>query len=122
MEAGSTHIPEDAGGARGEPPRRSMAQYMALFREGWQLTPELMRKVGADAQATLDDPAANKRQRARAAQTLIAVGKLVMDAAVNEDRMHRLDSGAATENVGIVPLTPAQIRAAAATLDPAPGP
>ncbi len=115
MQGNPMQTPQDPVAGKGES-ADAPRLWMRAIREGWQI-PDLARRaaIGRAAQI-LADPQSTRREVSRATQTLVIIERLGLDAAVNEDRMARLDGGAATENVGIIDLSEEALQAVARSL------
>ena len=115
MQGNPMQTPQDPLAGKGES-ADAPRLWMRAIREGWQI-PDLARRaaIGRAAQI-LADPQSTRREVTRATQTLVIIERLGLDAAVNEDRMARLDGGAATENVGIIDLSEEALQAVARSL------
>ena len=85
--------------------RNDMRLVMRAIREGWTIDPAIKAAVVNRAGAIVNDPDAKGRDVARASSTLLAVERLSLDAAKEEDRIARLDNGGATEAMTIQVIT-----------------
>lgn len=72
----------------------------AVFN-GWDLPNEASRRLPADLQAIVDDPMTSTRDRIRALECLAALRKDRFDAAVQLDRIQRLEDGSVTDRVEV---------------------
>jgi hypothetical protein len=86
-------------------PRAEMRLVMRAIREGWVIDPVVKQAIIGRASRILANPDAKPRDIARASATLIAIERLTLDAAKEEDRITRLDNGQLTETVGIMVVT-----------------
>jgi hypothetical protein len=87
------------------------------IREGWDVDPVFKRAAIQRTAQVLADPTANRRDVARATNTLMAIDRLALEAAVEGDRMERLEAGEATDRVQVISdLTDAQMAALAKTI------
>lgn len=107
----------DSHGGQGErADKRSMVMVMSAIRNGWTIDPVIKQAIVGRASRILANPDAKPRDVARASATLLAIERLTLDAAKEEDRIGRLDAGTATENVGLVDLPEAALKAVADTI------
>jgi hypothetical protein len=92
---------------------------MRAIREGWAIPDVARRAAIARAAQILGDPQSTRREVTRATQTLVIIERLGLDAAVNEDRMNRLDAGTATDRVEVLEgLSDSQLAAVARAIAP----
>lgn len=85
--------------------------------QGWELPEEASRRLPADLQAIVDDPNTSSRDRIRALECLAALRKDRIDAALQLDRIRRLDAGNATERIEVAKVvTDEQLAAVARVL------
>jgi hypothetical protein len=89
---------------------------MSAIRNGWTIDPVIKQAIVGRASRILANPDAKPRDVARASATLLAIERLTLDAAKEEDRIGRLDAGTATENVGLVDLPETALKAVADTI------
>jgi hypothetical protein len=89
---------------------------MAAIRAGWVIDPVIKQAIVGRASRILANPDAKPRDVARASSTLLAIERLTLDAAVQEDRMARLDSGTATENVALIDMADGALEAVARSI------
>lgn len=93
--------------------------WMRAIREGWAIPDVARRAAIARAAQILGDPQSTRREVTRATQTLVIIERLGLDAAVNEDRMNRLDAGTATDRVEVLEgLSDSQLAAVARAIAP----
>jgi len=91
--------------------------------QGWELPEEASKRLPADLQAIVEDPSTSTRDRIRALECLAALRKDRVDAAIQLDRIKRLDAGTATDRVEIASvLTDEQLAAVAQSLTVIPCP
>lgn len=86
-------------------PRGDMRLVMRAIRDGWVIDPVVKQAIVGRASRILANPEAKARDVARASSTLLAIERLTLDAAKEEDRMGRLDSGTATDAMVIRVIT-----------------
>jgi hypothetical protein len=95
--------------------------WIRAIREGWAIPDMARRAAIARAAQILADPQSTRREVTRATQTLVLIERMGLDAAVNEDRMTRLDGGGATDRVELIDgVTDSQLAAVARALAPQP--
>jgi hypothetical protein len=82
-----------------------MRLVMRAIRDGWVIDPVVKQAIVGRASRILANPEAKARDVARASSTLLAIERLTLDAAKEEDRMGRLDSGTATDAMVIRVIT-----------------
>jgi hypothetical protein len=82
-----------------------MRLVMRAIREGWVVDPVVKQAIVGRASRILANPDAKPRDVARASSTLLAIERLTLDAAKEEDRIARLDNGGATESMTIQVIT-----------------
>jgi hypothetical protein len=119
------NLPPD-GGTRGEfvgRIRRENRQHLRILEEaaynGWQIPPEAAAALPREIMAIASDPNASPRDRIRATELLATLRKHDCEAAVNLDRIIRLDEGSATDRIQIVQDIPdGALQAVAAALAP----
>jgi len=115
-------MPEDESGkgASADAPRL----WLRAIREGWTVPDVVKRAAVNRAAQILADPSSTRREITRATQTLAILERLSIEAAVQEDRMRRLDDGMATERVELTEvISDAQLGAIAKTVaNPCPTP
>jgi hypothetical protein len=100
-------------------PRNDLRLVMAAIRAGWTIDPLVKQAIIGRASRILANADAKPRDVARASSTLVAIERLNLDAAVQEDRMARLDAGDATDRVELAQVvTDAQLAAVARLLQP----
>lgn len=93
--------------------------WMRAIREGWAIPDVARRAAIARAAQILGDPQSTRREVTRATQTLVIIERLGLDAAVNEDRMNRLDAWTATDRVEVLEgLSDSQLAAVARAIAP----
>jgi hypothetical protein len=97
-------------------PRNTLRLVMSAIRNGWTIDPLIKQAIVGRASRILANPDAKPRDVARASATLLAIERLTLDAAKEEDRIGRLDAGTATENVGLVDLPETALKAVADTI------
>ena len=98
-------------------PRNDLRMVMAAIRAGWTVDPLVKQAIIGRASRILANPDAKPRDVARASSTLVAIERLTLDAAVQEDRMARLDAGEVTDRVELLDaMTDAQLAAVARVL------
>ena len=85
--------------------RNDLRLVMRAIRAGWTIDPAIKAAVVRRAGDIVGDPEAKGRDVARASSTLLAVERLTLDAAKEEDRIARLDNGGATESMTIQVIT-----------------
>ena len=107
-----THIIAEGEGR----PRADLRMVMAAIRAGWVIDPVIKQAIVGRASRILANPDAKPRDVARASGTLLAIERLTLDAAVQEDRMARLDSGTATENVALIDMADGALEAVARSI------
>lgn len=118
-----TTTPE--GGMGGS--RHDIRQHLTIIRQavdgGWDLPPDASAFVPAFLQSVLNDPAASTRDRIRASECLAALRRDRVEAAIQLDKIIRLDAGTATDRVELLnTLTDAQLGAVAKAVKPDPCP
>ena len=86
-------------------PRGDMRLVMRAIRDGWVIDPVVKQAIVGRASRILANPEAKARDVARASSTLLAIERLTLDAAKEEDRIGRLDSGTATDAMVIRVIT-----------------
>lgn len=97
--------------------------WLRAIREGWSIPDVVKRAAVSRAAQILADPSSTRREVTRATQTLAILERLSIDAAVQEDRISRLDAGTATENIAVVDLPDSTLAAVAKSIaSPAPAP
>lgn len=105
--------PDEGKGASADAPRL----WLRAIREGWNIPDVVKRAAVNRAAQILADPTSTRREITRATQTLAILERLAIDAAVQEDKMRRLDEGMATERVELTEtISDAQLGAIAQTL------
>lgn len=88
--------------------------------DGWGVDPEVYKTLPQSLFDIVRDPAQSTRDRIRASEALAHLVQHRTDAAVQLDRILRLDAGQATDRVELLDtLTDAQIAAVAASVQPA---
>lgn len=97
-------------------PRSDLRMVMAAIRAGWVIDPLIKQAIVGRASRILANPEAKPRDVARASATLIAIERLTLDAAKEEDRLSRLDDGSPTENVAVVDLSDSALAAVARSI------
>jgi hypothetical protein len=97
-------------------PRNDLRMVMAAIRAGWVIDPLVKQAIVGRASRILANADAKPRDVARASATLIAIERLTLDAAKEEDRISRLDAGMATTNVALVDLPDEALAAVARSL------
>ena len=90
--------------------------WMRAIREGWQIPDVVKRAAVNRAAQILADQTSTRREIMRATQTLAILERLSIEAAVQEDRMARLDSGTATENVALIDMADGTLEAVARSI------
>lgn len=90
--------------------------WMRAIREGWQIPDVVKRAAVNRAAQILADQTSTRREIMRATQTLAILERLSIEAAVQEDRMARLDSGTATENVALIDMADGALEAVARSI------
>lgn len=90
--------------------------WLRAIREGWAIPDVVKRAAVSRAAQILADPSSTRREVTRATQTLAILERLAIDAAVQEDRISRLDAGTATTNLAIVDLPDEALAAVARSL------
>jgi len=90
--------------------------WMRAIREGWQIPDVVKRAAVNRAAQILADQSSTRREIMRATQTLAILERLSIEAAVQEDRMARLDSGTATENVALIDMADGALEAVARSI------
>jgi hypothetical protein len=115
---------DDIIGGQGERAQKgNMVMVMAAIRAGWIIDPVIKQAIVGRASRILANPDAKPRDVARASATLLAIERLTLDAAKEEDRMTRLDAGTATENISVVDLPDNALEAVARSIvNPTPAP
>lgn len=88
--------------------RSSLAMVQKAVEGGWHIPDDWRRQLPAVAAAMAVDQAVPRRDRLRALQVLMTMQKHNVDAAVELDRMERLDADRPTE-VGADKLTQQQL-------------
>jgi hypothetical protein len=97
--------------------RSDLRLFTRAIREGWTVDPMFKRAAIQRTAQVLADATANRRDVARATTTLMAIDRLSLDAAMEEDRMSRLDAGEVTDRVQVMSdLTDDQLTALAKTI------
>ena len=86
-------------------PRGDMRLVMRAIREGWVIDPVVKQAIVGRASRILANPDAKPRDVARASSTLLAIERLTLDAAKEEDRIARLDNGGSTESMVLHVIT-----------------
>lgn len=118
-----TFVPSGASGDLGKDPVRAAEnnRHLSVLADavykGWELPEEASRRLPADLQAIVDDPNTSSRDRIRALECLAALRKDRIDAAIQLDRIRRLDAGNATERIEVAKIvTDEQLAAVARVL------
>lgn len=124
------HDPADDGGPRGGAEslgntrwqrREHLRTLEAIVYDGWDVPPEVFATVPKSLYEISRDPMQSTRDRIRASEAIAHLVQHRADAAIQLDRIMRLDHGEATDRTEIVgSLTDAQIEAVAASLRPDP--
>lgn len=113
---------QDPTGGLGEPSDRAkrweQRQHLRVIEaavyQGWDIPAEASVGIPAALKAIIDDPNASVRDRIRASECLASLRKDKIEAAIQLDRISRLDAGTATDRVEIMDsLTDAQLDAVA---------
>jgi hypothetical protein len=99
-------------------PRSDLRMIMAAIRAGWVIDPVVKQAIVGRASRILANPEAKPRDVARASATLIAIERLTLDAAKEEDRINRLDAGSPTENIALMEVPDSALSAVARALQP----
>lgn len=98
-------------------PRNDLRMVMSAIRAGWVIDPVIKGAIVGRASRILANPDAKARDVARASSTLLAIERLTLDAAKEEDRMQRLDAGQATERLELMEaISDQQLEAVARSL------
>jgi len=124
----TTGNPSNEGGPRGgaEPlgttrwqRREHLRTLEAIVYDGWHVPPEVFATVPTSLYEISRDPMQSTRDRIRAAEAIAHLVQHRADAAVQLDRIMRLDAEQATDRVEIVgSMTDAQIAAVAKVVRP----
>jgi hypothetical protein len=86
---------------------------------GWDLPEGVSQAIPITLKGIMDDPNASVRDRIRASECLVALRRDRMEAAIQLDRIRRLDQGTATDRVEILKgLSDDALRAVAEVLNP----
>lgn len=121
-------VPNPTGGTRGIDPqaRRENRQHLRALEQavygGWQIPPEAVAGLPREILAIATDPNASPRDRIRATELIAHLRQQDCDAAVDYDRILRLEAGKATENLGMIDLPEAALKAIADTMRARPCP
>ena len=115
--------PDSSGGMGGLPDKDNhlrRRQHLRLLEEavykGWNIPPEAASVLPREVYAIASDPNASPRDRIRATELIAALRKADIEAAVQLDRIYRLDQGSATENVAVIDLSEEALQAVARSL------
>ena len=119
-----------SGGVGGGSPnqRWEQRQHLRVLEEatynGWQIPKEAAAALPREIMAIAADPNASPRDRIRATELLATLRKHDCEAAIQLDRILRLDAGAATERIELVKDLPDSALEAVARsiVNPAPAP
>jgi hypothetical protein len=115
------HNPEGGeGGPRRTGTRGHLRILEAAVYQGWDIPEEAFATIPIDLLSIAQDEQAATRDRIRASEALAHLTQQRIDAAIQLDRIIRLDAGQATDRVQIMDsLSEAQLQAVAASLRPA---
>ncbi len=124
MSNPSDQTPSDSGGPAGGSERRTRWERRmhlrcleAIVYDGWQVPASAFADLPRNLHDILQDPAQSTRDRIRAGEALAHLVAHRADAAVQYDRIMRLDAGEATDRIAVYDsLSDAQLAAVAATL------
>jgi hypothetical protein len=117
--------PDPLGGVGGNAfeRRQHLRTLEALVYQGWQIPPEVFASIPKALRDIADSTEQSTRDRIRASEALSHLAQQMADAAVQLDRINRLDAGLATDRTEVLSsLNDAQLAAVAASLLPAPKP
>lgn len=118
---------QPAGGMEGDldspPTRKEVRRHLRVIEQavygGWDLPEAASQKIPETLREIMDDPNASVRDRIRASECLAALRRDRLEAAIQLDRIMRLDAGSATDRVEITQgLSDAALKAVAAALQP----
>jgi hypothetical protein len=110
------------GGTRGvdRVSRRENRQHLHALEQavynGWQIPPDAAAALPREILAIATDPNSSPRDRIRATELIATLRRQDCEAAIDLDKILRLDAGAATENVAFVDLPEAALKAVADTI------
>lgn len=100
--------PEPARGKEGDldtPSRKAVRQHLNIIEQavygGWELPAQASKTIPDTLQGIMDDPNASVRDRIRASECLVALRRDRIEAAIQLDRILRLEAGTATDRVQI---------------------
>lgn len=116
VDTNMSHVPDPSRWEGEGRPRNDLRMVMAAIRAGWVIDPLVKQAIVGRASRILANADAKPRDVARASATLIAIERLTLDAAKEEDRISRLDAGTATTNVALVDLPDEALAAVARSL------
>lgn len=115
----------DSGGGLGGPSDRAerweRRQHLGIIEaavyQGWDIPPEAKQTIPRELLAIVNDPNASTRDRIRATECLAALTRDRIDAAVQLDKIGRLEAGSATERVELMEtISDAQLEAVAKSI------
>jgi len=123
----ATDLPGGMGEASPESRKWENRRHLTIIQQavyqGWDLPPDASAAIPATLRAIMDDPVASTRDRIRASECLAALRKDRVEAAIQLDRIGRLDAGTATDRVELLSsISDAALGAVAQSLRPAPKP
>ena len=110
-------VPDEAAlrAQRWEQRQHLRALEQAVYH-GWKIPEEAATVLPREVYAIAADPNASPRDRIRATELIAALRKADIEAAVQLDRIYRLDQGSATENVAVIDLSEEALQAVARSL------
>lgn len=114
------------GGKEGDlapPTRKEVRRHLNVIEQavygGWELPDHASKTIPETLQGIMDDPNASVRDRIRASECLVALRRDRMEAAIQLDRIMRLDAGTATDRVELMEgLSDAALAAVARVIHP----
>lgn len=114
-----TNTPEGGLGGTRRDTRQTLAVIQAAVHHGWELSADASAAIPAFLRQILDDPNASVRDRIRASECLAALRRDRVEAAIQLDKITRLDAGTATDRVELLnSITDAQLGAVAKSVKP----
>jgi hypothetical protein len=100
--------------------RRENRQHLHALEQavynGWQIPPDAAAALPREILAIATDPNSSPRDRIRATELIATLRRQDCEAAIDLDKILRLDAGAATENLAFVDLPETALKAVADTI------
>lgn len=118
---------QPTGGMEGDldspPTRKAVRRHLRVIEQavygGWDLPEAASQKIPETLREIMEDPNASVRDRIRASECLAALRRDRVEAAIQLDRIMRLDAGSATDRVEITQsLSDAALKAVADSILP----